>query len=69
MDNKKAIEAIKEIRKREDYHYEKSKFCRDHNMKLDEQWHISMEQEMRQLANKLQNIFETGIIYTENSEI
>lgn len=68
MENTKAIEAIMEIRKREDYHYEKSKFCREHNMKLDEQWHISMEQEMRQLANKLQQIFETGIIYTENPE-
>lgn len=65
----KVIEAIKEIRKREDYHYGKAKFCRDHNMKLDEQWHIAMEQEMRQLANKLQNILETGSIYTENSEI
>lgn len=66
MENKKAIEAIKEIRKREYYHYEKSKFCREHNMKLDEQWHISMEQEMRRLASKIEDTFDTGYISINN---
>lgn len=58
----KHIEAIKEIRKREEYHYEKANFCREHNMKLETLLHTEMENELRRLANKLENIFDTGYV-------
>ena len=60
MSKAKNIEAIKEIRKRENHHYEKANFCRDHNMKLDEIFHHQMEQELRRLGNQLEKILETG---------
>ena len=58
----KSIEAIKEIRKREEYHYEKANFCREHNMKLEEILHYQIEQELRRLANKLEDILDTGYV-------
>lgn len=58
----KHIEAIKEIRKREDYHFEKANFCREHNMKLEEILHQQMEQELRRLASKLSEILGTGYV-------
>lgn len=58
----KSIEAIKEIRKREEYHYEKAKFCREHNMTLETLLHVEMENELRRLANKLENILDTGYV-------
>lgn len=67
MENTKAIEAIKEIRKREEYHYEKANFCRDHNMKLDEIFHHQTEQELRRLASKIEDILQTGYV-TINKE-
>lgn len=62
MSKAKNIEAIKEIRKRENHHYEKANFCRDHNMKLDEFFHQKMEEELRRLAGKLEDILDTGYI-------
>lgn len=62
MYNKKAIEAIKEIRKREDYHYQRTGFCRQHNLVLDIIFHQQMESELRQLASKLEDILDTGYI-------
>jgi|GEM_PF-4474431 len=62
MSKAKNIEAIKEIRKRENHHYEKANFCRDHNMKLDELFHQQMEQELRRLAGKLEDILDTGYV-------
>lgn len=61
----KHIEAVKEIRKRENYHYEKANFCRDHNMKLDGIFHQQMEQELRRLSSKLQDILDTGYVSIE----
>ena len=62
MRKAKNIEAIKEIRKRENFHYEKANFCRDHNMKLDELFHQKMEEELRRLAGKLEDILDTGYV-------
>lgn len=62
MSKAKNIEAIKEIRKRENFHYEKANFCRDHNMKLDEIFHQQMESELRKLAMKLEDILDTGYV-------
>lgn len=62
MSKSKNIEAIKEIRKRENHHYQKANFCRDHNMKLDEIYHQQMEQELRKLALKLEDILDTGYV-------
>ncbi len=62
MSKAKNIEAVKEIRKRENYHYEKATFCREHNMKLDEIYHQQMEQELRRLAGKIEDILDTGYV-------
>lgn len=62
MENKKAIEAIKEIRKREDYHYQRTVFCRQHNLVLDIIFHQQMESQLRQLASKLESLFDCGYI-------
>lgn len=61
----KHIEVVKEVRKREDYHYEKANFCRDHNMKLEEMFHRDLETELRRLASKLETILDTGYIQLE----
>ena len=58
----KHIDAIREIRKREEYHFEKANFCREHNMKLDEILHQQMEYELRRLASKLSEILDTGYV-------
>ena len=62
----KHIEAVKEVRKRENYHYEKAGFCREHNMNLDAIFHQQMEQELRRLASKLSDILDTGYVSVEN---
>lgn len=62
MSKLKNIEAVKEIRKREIYHYEKANFCRDHNMKLESILHTEIENELRRLASKIEDILDTGYI-------
>lgn len=66
MENKKAIEAIKEIRKREYEHYQKTIWCREKNLVLDIIFHQQMEQELRRLASKIEDIFDTGYISINN---
>lgn len=56
----KKIEAIKEIRKREEYHYQKTIFAKEHNMALDVIFHREMESELRRLGNQLEKILDTG---------
>lgn len=59
---KKHVQAVKEIRKRENFHYEKAAFCREHNMNLDAMFHQQMEQEMRRLSSKIEDILDTGYV-------
>lgn len=66
MENTKAIEAIKEIRKREDYHYQRTIWCREHNLKFDLVYHQMMEQELRQIARQMEQLFDTGYISINN---
>ena len=58
----KAKEAIKEIRKREDYHFQRSVWCREHNLELDALKHQEIENELKQIAFKIEDIFDTGFV-------
>ena len=60
MTKQKAIEAVKEIRKREEYHYQKTLFAREHNMSLDVILHQEIETELRRIGNQLEKILNTG---------
>jgi hypothetical protein len=62
----KHIEAVTAVIKRQNFHYEKGNFCREHNMKLDEICHQQIEEELRRLVNKLSDILDTGYISVEN---
>lgn len=66
MENTKAIEAIKEIRKREDYHYQRIIWCREKNLVFDILFHQQMEQELRQIARQMEQLFDTGYISINN---
>lgn len=66
MENNKALEAIKEIRKREDYHYQRTIWCKEHNLKFDLVYHQMMEQELRQIAIQMELLFDTGYISINN---
>lgn len=61
----KNIKAVLEIRKREDYHFERANFCRDHNMSLEVLFHQQMEQELRRIASKIEDILDTGYVSLE----
>lgn len=61
----KHLKAVMQIRLREDYHFERAKFCRDHNMSLETIFHQQMEQELRRLASKIEDILDTGYISLE----
>jgi len=58
----KAINLIKEVRKREDYAMLKARFCRLHNFDLDQIKFKAIEDELRKVASMIQEKFETGYI-------
>ena len=60
----KAIQAVKEIRIIEDNHFQKSKFCGQHNFQMDQIKHQQIENELRRVCNIIQNTFDTGYIST-----
>ena len=61
-EKEKAIEVIKEIRKREDEMWKQSVFCRDHNFKLEADKFKAIEDELRCVCRLLENKFETGYV-------
>jgi len=60
--SKKAIEVIKEIRKREEEMYKQSQFCREHSFNLEADKFKAIEDELRRVCRLLENTFETGYI-------
>lgn len=60
--SKKAIEVIKNIRRRESYMNEKASFCKEHNFILEAEKFKFAEDELRKIANMLENEFGTGYI-------
>lgn len=58
----KEEKAIKEIRKREDYHFQRSVWCREHKLELDALKHQEIESELKQIAFKLEDILGTGFV-------
>lgn len=65
MENNKETKAVLEIRKREDYHFERTKFYRDHNMTIAALFHKQMEMELRQLSSEIEEILGTGYVSLE----
>lgn len=61
-EKEKAIEVIKEIRKREDEMWKQSVFCRDHNFNLEAEKLKAIEDELRRVCRLLENKFETGYV-------
>lgn len=61
-EKEKAIEVIKEIRKREDEMWKQSVFCRDHNFNLEADKFKAIEDELRRVCRLLENKFETGYV-------
>ena len=55
----KAVEVIKEIRKRENELFEKSTFCREHNFNLEAEKFKAIEDELRRICRQLENKFDT----------
>lgn len=64
----KEIEAIKFIRQKETYHFERAIFCKEHNMVLDEIKHREIENELRRIASKLEDILDTGYVSYETNK-
>jgi len=62
MKNKKAINIIKEIRKRENEAYKQGVFCREHNFNLEAEKFKALEDELRSICHLLQTEFETGYV-------
>lgn len=63
-EKEKAIKAIQEIRIMEDNHFQKAKFCDQHNFPLDKVKHQEIENELRRVCHILQNAFDTGYVKT-----
>jgi hypothetical protein len=61
-EKEKAIELIKEIKKREDEMWKQSVFCRDHNFNLEADKFKAIEDELRRVCRLLENKFETGYV-------
>lgn len=61
----KQQQAVKEVRKLQKVHFDKSMFCKQHNMTLDQELHIRMERELSTLAMKLEDILQTGYVNWE----
>lgn len=62
MTDKQAKNGVREIRIKQKYHFDRIVFCREHNMKLQEQLHIEMEKELGDLAIRLEIIFNIGYV-------
>jgi hypothetical protein len=58
----KAIEVIKEIRKREEELWKQSVFCREHNFSLEAEKFKFAEDELRRICRQLENKFDTGYV-------
>ena len=61
-EKQKAIEVIKEIRKREDEMLRQSFFCREHNFNLDAEKFKAIEDELRCICRIIEDKFKTGNI-------
>lgn len=58
----KEIKAIKVIRNKEDKMWEKAVWCKEHNFPLEEQKFRHTENVLRNLANEIQEVLETGYV-------
>lgn len=58
----KVVTGIKLIKQMEKKHIEKARWCKEHNMELQRQWHWEMAEEMRRLSSKMEDHFGTGYI-------
>lgn len=56
------IEAIKEIRRREDKHHQNKIWCSDRNLKLDCILEDAIENELRKVCSYLEDKFDTGFV-------
>lgn len=61
-EKEKAIEVIKEIRKREEEMWKQSVFCRAHNFNLEADKFKAIEDELRRVCRLLENKFDTGYV-------
>lgn len=61
-EKEKAIEVIKEIRKREEEIWKQSQFCREHNFNLEADKFKAIEDELRRICRQLENKFDTGYV-------
>jgi hypothetical protein len=61
-EKEKAIEIIKEIRKREEEMWKQSQFCRGHNFSLEAEKFKFAEDELRRVCRQLENKFDTGYV-------
>jgi hypothetical protein len=66
MSNDIAIKAIRQIRKREDELFEKSKFCAEHNFNLEASKFKFAEDELRHVCRILELAFDTGYINSDD---
>ncbi len=58
----KVVTGIKLIKQMEKKHIEKTRWCKEHNMELQRQWHWEMAEEMRRLSMQMEDHFGTGYI-------
>lgn len=61
-EKEKAIEVIKEIRKREEEMWKQCDFCRDHNFNLEAEKFKAIENELRRVCQLLEDRFDTGYV-------
>ena len=58
----KVVTGIKLIKQMEKKHIEKTRWCKEHNMELQRQWHWEMAEEMRRLSMQMEDHFGTRYI-------
>jgi hypothetical protein len=66
MESNYGIKVIKEIRKRENELWEKSRFCSEHNFNLDAEKFKFAESELRRVCRILEKAFNTGYINADD---
>lgn len=62
MENKKAINLVKEVRKMENEMYSQACFCRDHNFNLEADKFSAMESQLRKVTRLIEKEFDLPYI-------
>ncbi len=58
----KEEKAVRAIKLKEKYHYDRAAFCKEHNMELQQKFHWGVCEEIRKIASKVEDILDTGYI-------